>query len=352
MDKTLRVQPKSKMMKTLLSQNLLFLLACSLCLIIQGCEKVPEDDCTNSSPSTPTEKRILQFLDGIERHTLKSSVLYDKSEGIWLLEASANYVYVNPEEKGSDFMKGRADFPVHLENDKLSGTALAELYTQISDTLYTSLAEYALDNPYLEYLDFSWTESNGQEYLRMDFAFGGGSHPINPAGSFTAEDWWWYGLGMGQCNGAVCCAGKDAATQMMWKATYNISYPFGHAYFTDIDAVLINNPVDLPANHPNPNYCYFPTFYNTSQPPYDINFHTCLSPFEMNYHFNQILDMIPVYRPFIDPSDPGLGRKDFAGLIIIPISTSNANGYQVIDHMTLLLYGISNASSQTTPYAW
>lgn len=341
-------------MKTL--QVAILMISIITAFTLVQCDKIADDTAKpmqQDASSNQVVERITKFIDKIEGKQMKSSEEYSREESEWLLEASANYLYVRPEADCDEIYKGEALLSVALSNDKVNGQQIAALYSQIVDTLSGFVSHLNLNEPALQMLDMKWVDSNGQSSLKMTFIFGsGGGGPINLPGNFGSSDWWWYGMGMGKCNGQVCCTGKDAATQIMQLVRWNMPYPMYHSFFTDIDGILLSNPIDLPPNHPDPNYCYFPTFYNTSQPPYDSSFHLCLSPLEMNYYYNQLISMINPFKPYIDPNNPSLGKKSFAGTIIIPVTTQNSNGYEVVEHMTILLYGKSNGSITLPAYDW
>lgn len=331
-------------------------LALALAFGMSNCNKINPADTPELQQSEfsrdPAETRILNFLDALQTDGLKSTEEYEKEEGIWLLESSFNYVFVDPISEGEELIRGEVKIPLCLSGGKVNASQLCEVYAKFSDSLYAKAAEYSLENLYLDGLNLEWVTEDETTYLRMDYAFGGGSYVSNHSGDFGSEDWWWYGMGMGRCNGTVCCAGKDAATQLMWKSSLNIAYPVGHSYFTDIEAVMVTNPKVLPPNSGNPNYCFYPLFFNINQPPFDTNFHMCLSPFEMNYYYNQIQQIIPAYKPLADPTNPGLGYKTYAGVIVLPSSYTNAQGDLVVEHMALILYGISHTSTNWQAHQW
>lgn len=331
-------------------------LSAAVFLLAASCSKTelahPSEDNRNNIQQDNTEERILGFLDEVTTGRLKSSTTYDLDESIWLLESSLTYSLADPSQEGSEIIRGEARIPVPVTNQELTSEAIVSLYTSLYDTLYSAASQSGHQDIYLEYLNLSWDEDNGDKCIRMEYAFGFGIQLINPSSPFGPDDWWWYGMGMGKCNGIVCCSGKDATTEIMRKIMYNMAIPFGHAYFTDVETVILRNPLDLPAGSPAPNFCFFSIFYNTSEPPFDTSFHTCLSPVEMNYYYSNIQQLIPQNKPFVDPTNPSLGFKVPMGIYLVPSEYYNSNGNLVVEHILFLLYGVSHTSTSWQAHQW
>ncbi|HRZ77086.1 MAG TPA: hypothetical protein P5248_06950 [Bacteroidales bacterium] len=299
------------------------------------------------------ETRIIEFLSMIqEDHLQKSSTCLEVEECLWLMESSLTYSLADPLRESADIFSGKSRLEISATGPSLPLQTVALMYQALSDTLFAVVSKNGLQDAFLEFVDLKWVTEDGQVFVTMDYAFGHGGIPSYLSSSFGPQDWWWYGMGMGRCNGMVCCQGKDATTEIMRKAMLNLSTPLGHAYYTDIEAVIVRNPNGPYSSSIDPNYCFYPIFYNTTHPPFDSTFHTCLSPQEMNFHYTQIQSLITQNRPLADPLDPSLGFKQPVGIALLPSEYYDAHGYYVVEHILFMFYGISHTSATWTPYAW
>lgn len=344
------------MKRRIFSYGVLWMLAGLVLLPLGSCKKEPLAEVDGQVMLVDeTERKVKDFIAKVEKRKMKSGEEFEKEESLWLLEASGNYVYVNYQEEGEDIIRGECYFPVTFDNnEKIDGLALSEVWADIADTLSAIAALAAGEEIHLKFLDMSWETQESQDYLKLEYTFvrGGTGAPWSPNADWGPDAYWWYAMGWGMCNGNVCCTGKDATTEMSRRFMLNMAYPTNHKYFTDIEIVPLMNPINLPPGSPNPNFCYFNTFYSTNQPPFDTTHHLCLSPTEMNFHYHKINSLIPTLKPLEDPQNPISNPKTFAGIIFIPVQTLNNNGYEVASHTVLLLYGISHPSPSWLPHGW
>lgn len=339
----------------MVSYGVLWMLAVGVLLPLGSCKKEPLTEVEGQELGMDeTERKVKDFIAKVEKRKMKSGEEFEKEESLWLLEASGNYVYVNPEEDGEDIIRGECYFPVSFNNDKIDGMALSEVWADIADTLHGIATQASGEEIHLKFMDMDWENLDGQDFLKIEYTFvrGQTSAPWSVNANWGPDAYWWFAMGWGMCYDTVCCTGKDASTEITRRVMMNMGYPLNHKYFTDLEYVPLINPVDLPANSPDPNFCYFNTFYSTNQPPFQATHHLCLSPTEMNYHYHKIVSLIPGLKPLVDPQNPGLGHKVFAGIVFVPVHTMNSNGYEVASHTALLLYGISHGSSTWIPYGW
>ncbi|MBE0641257.1 MAG: hypothetical protein IH599_04425 [Bacteroidales bacterium] len=283
---------------------------------------------------------------------MKSTLSYDKEEGIWLLESSLTYSLANPSREGSEVLGGTLKLQVPPCSTSISATQLGTIYANLYDSLFSVVSRNELQDAYLEFINLDWTAEENSNFITLEYMFGYGGAASYANSPYGPDDWWWYGMGMGRCNGVVCCQGKDATTEIMRKTLLNMAIPFGHAYFTDVEVVIVRNPMDLPQGNPDPNHCYFPLFYSNGSPAYDTSFHSCLSPFEMNYYYGSIQSLMSQNRPYINPLDPSQGLKVPVGILLVPSEYLNSHGYSVLEHILFIFYGISHPSAQWQPHSW
>lgn len=336
-------------------KHLLIVSTLSLLAALVACSKtdLPEMDIHDNTLMPSTEKRITDFIElARQDNPIKSTTTYSKEEGIWLLESSLTYSLANPSMEGSEALSGSFSLQIPPFETSIPASELVSLYGNLYDSLFSVVSRNTLQDAYLEFVNLDWNTEGSTNQLKLEYVFGYGGASSYANLPYGPDDWWWYGMGMGRCNGIVCCQGKDATTELMRKSLLNLSVPLGHAYFTDVEAIIVRNPQDLPPGSPDPNYCFFPVFYNNSSPPFDSSFHTCLSPYEMNYYYGSIQSLIPQNRPFVDPQDPSQGYKVPMGIILVPSEYFTNAGHLVVEHILFIFYGISHPSSQWQPYSW
>jgi len=336
--------------------SVMILTAPCILFLFPACEKEADmEAATLLRPPTkedPTENKVLEFLASTKDPTQKSGEMIPAEEGLWLLEAALNYALVNPFDKGTEIHEGTIRIPFPAGNSSLPASLLASIFSRITDSLQLLAFNSGIVVPALDRLDLERNNTTLNDTIFIHYCFTGGSPPTGYLEPFGQDDWWYYGMGSGRCNGFSGGTGKDATTELLRKAYANMAYPTGHSFFTDLETVIVRNPLQLPGNGPDPNYCFFPVFYNTNNPPYDNSFHDCLCPDEMNYYYDNLLCLQQAYKPLVDPTNPSLGTKDFAGYFLIPSVYINNNGFLVIEHILFLTYGISHTAIHWTAYHW
>ena len=337
-------------------------------LLFTSCSKEGEQPKEKqiSMEDLQVENRILNFKEEMqlakedELH-LKNDSLVDKDTLVWYIEASLNYLFCSLDTMSKITYQDSLDFSldcngVYIDYEQLVNTyfSVFEAIQNKNQNCQTSGEKMLLID--VEFLINDLKSNNG--ILKVSTTISSISSGFLEA--FGEYDYWEH-MGADASYGGYCdgpfegtSTDSDAAEQIQNKLMGRISLPSEHSYFTDISTIYIE-----------PGYSYIfedpqygcPSFDNPNDETncdnmYDRllfhsysgwpNYHTCLSPVEMNFYLNNlqiiIYDILPdYYAIYLD--EKIFATVDLHGDLIANISSTAL-------HRGYVSYGISHSSSQ------
>lgn len=337
----------------------MLLLATGMAWFGTSCNKdpLPEKEKAGVALAFDVEQKLTRFIDysqtlASEPRLKSGGDPLETEEAIWLIEAAINYAYANNLEKGDLLTLDTFKMVLSTNGGGLSEADAAYAFLSIFDTLDAKADLLGQTPKKLDMFDIATAEeSAGQVEVEVCYSFSSLVPPPNPFDPFTTTDWWWFGYGMGRCDGSGTGHGQDAAGLMTLKLNNTLPVPVNQHFYTDLEKKLFTVDLYLPfPQGVNPNYCACPLFYSTEATPWAAGFHMCLSPDEMNFHNNSMVNLMAQARPFIDPGNPSQGYKHIVFAMVIPTERTNAGGYKEVSHALMVFYGVAHSSNNYQPY--
>ncbi len=235
----------------------------SLLLVINACKK--NNAVIEQKSMDPTEQKILNFKEKM-KNTNKSDETMSIDSAVWYIEAALNYTYSDIE--ANELL--RIDsfiFPIVLnENDEVLNSEIQNWYIQFDNQFIDLITENKVQFTDIELISGSGKSKNGALKANVTVS----NILVNPL-IFGTTDYWDACFNGGKCgpyNGQQ--TGKDASTQLTYKANLSRAYP-ANGYITDINTISFEN-YELEWM----DYLWFE--HGTGNPPV-----ACLDPDEMNY---------------------------------------------------------------------
>ena len=262
------------------------ILLAGFAFLFSACDKQSNMEMENSldlNKDQQLAKKIETFLSKIE-NPYKSGETFTVDDAVWNTEAGLNFSYG---DAGSAIHKTTVDscfVEIPVENDQVELTDLAGAYDAIEEAVLEFYDN--ADASFIIAMDVKVAENlNKSSTVTLKTTTTVSSGPVYPGSPFEEWDYWYWGFGQGYCDGdsANVDSDSDAAEEIQFKIHQRKAVPGGKHYFTDVQEV----PID-PYSHPNPNDNipndnYYDNLMYSNYEGYP-NFHSCLSPDEMNFY--------------------------------------------------------------------
>jgi len=244
----------------------------------------------HKSNDKDVENAILSFNAALQSKNENESV-YQVEDAVWLLEAGLNYNYCS----NMNVYKQRLTDSLMLNLEKNAGglidfadvqVAYDEMVSHMS-AAYHSIAD---EEKMPIVADIELIEHDADNVvLKLKAVFGYElANTAKNLNDFGSTDWWMWAFDEGKCNGYTGTG--DAAQQINGKLNYELIQPVG-TYFTDVDTANVWDPTLFP----NPDddtqhdgYYDYLLFYSNS--------HSCMSPDEMNFHWDGTRTVMNTYE--------------------------------------------------------
>lgn len=306
---------------------LLSLFALSV-FVIFSCKKIlePEKQPVMTNPTSATEQRIRDFLDGTNQ--MKGEQTYTIEEAIWYCEASLNFTYAIYDSTFNFLSHETCRLSIDLnENSTVNENELMDAYEKLVDSLESHYDGILTTPKHVMICDVKYDGvTSGQLDISMISVIAFGTSP-SPYGSFGPTDYWWSGDEDGKCNGYSGIG--DATTALENKMNNTLVAPAENVriYYTDIESVEYVNPEDYP-------YEYGPRglrgyAFADDDPEAGVQ---CLPPGELNFYISN--NGIPY---IIDDNDT-FEDLEFCEIDVIWDYLNDPNDYYE-EHFYTLMYG-------------
>ena len=256
---------------------------------------------------------------------------------IWYINSALNYSYTFPYIEYYNCFTDSAFVTMKISDDMVTITELGNTYRDIEDVLREHFFSIENTNKHIVNIYMEETESCENNSIEFKIVSEVGvynteksttvSNTDNPFGS---TDWWSFGLGMGKCNTYSGYVGWDAAKKISKAVNTKLVPQSFTYYFTN------TKKIPTPINS-----------YTTSSIPQGMEHYFfrsenyCISPQNMNYYYNRLLEVVDYYKP--------AGKTLQTVLLIgeiIPGIGKNSEGFHYIDK---LWYGVKH-KRETTPF--
>ena len=249
----------------------------TLILSFNACKK--ENAIIESKIIDPTEQKILNFKDKLKSGN-KSEETMTVDSAVWYIEAALNYTY--SDVKASEVYKiDSIIIPIVLnEDEEVFFSDIQNMYNLFEDELTIIIAGNKVQLTDIEFI----SGINKSEAGALKATILVSNLLINPL-VFGSTDYWDACFNGGKCgpyNGQQ--VGKDATTQLSYKANLSRSYP-ANGYITDINTIYFeNNELEWI------DFLWFEQ--GTGNPPV-----ACLDPGDMNYWLGKVKLLASNYKP-------------------------------------------------------
>jgi hypothetical protein len=254
-------------MKKIISISAFLLITC---ILFTACTK--DEAITEETILDPTEQKILDFKAKLESPE-KSNETMTVEEAVWNIEAALNYSY-NDLNANAFISYNLIRIPIQLsDNGEIEFDEITSTYFELESLLTGFIGENSLSLADIEFIENKNKSDEGE--LKMTTIVKGSIPNLQDFGS---TDYWkaiWEEGKCGEYTGQE--VGKDAATQLMYKANLTRSAPID-GYITDIETIY-----DFCGLYPWDEDYLFHAYGsgNTIQ-------NSCIEPNEMNYWLNQL----------------------------------------------------------------
>jgi len=253
----------------------------------------------HKSNDKDVENAILSFNAALQSKN-ENQTVYQLDDALWLLEAGLNYNYCS----NMNVYKQRLTDSLMLNLEKNAGglidfadvqVAYDEMVSHMSAAYHSIADEEKM--PIVADIDLIEHDA-GNVVLKLKAVFGYElANTAKNLNDFGSTAWWKWGLDLGKCNGYTGTG--DAANEIDAKLYFELIQPVG-TYFTDVEpkydikAWNYPNPDD---DNPNDGYFDYLMFCSGN--------HNCLSPDEMNFHWDGSRAVIYMYESDGGPRPAG-----------------------------------------------
>lgn len=275
-------------------------------LIFASCSKVIEiepnkpniqsTNCRESNDST----FIIEINGFIENLANPENVPdMNINDVVYFIEATLNYKHADPSDLDyEDIIEGEFTKNYELTGEgNLVFSDVVSIYNEYYAELSNVYSTISYEDKLLLITDVELVE--GQNQIKLHFVFGAGNVSLQTNFEFRSTDYWYYGGGLGKWGAySGQGIGSDAADQLtkmyLSYRAYNSNVPIGRPVATNVNNVtlvagfgnLIINPND---DNPQDNWFDYLLFHGYNG---WSNYHTGLSPYEMNFYFNALINII------------------------------------------------------------
>jgi|AntRauTorcE11898_2_1112593.scaffolds.fasta_scaffold05758_2 hypothetical protein len=265
---------------------LTIILLSAIAVVFSACEKqnsAIDDKIVAPESDLNIEKQIQDFLANVE-NPQKDGETLSIEEAVWNIEAGLNYTNIETPEQFGNILIDSAKIDIPVSDGFISMDDIAIAYAMFEDSLSNFYS--SLDENYLKYVtDISVIETNNKSNTITFKSTSLASRP-NPV-SITSDDYWYWGWELGMCDGSGAYVGRDAADRIMQVANNNVAVPVNgdYVYPTSIETISFDAPELPDPNNPYGNYMLFQDAQEQEL------FHHCMSPNEMSYYYNSLLQI-------------------------------------------------------------
>ncbi|MDP2237377.1 MAG: hypothetical protein Q8J88_13175 [Bacteroidales bacterium] len=277
---------------------LYFLTVLTTVLLFTSCskEQFKNEDQVNTvdqlQTTTDTESKIIAFRESIDavrnNPNLKSdNAIMIPDDAEWFVEALANYTYGNAGYERTDLVIDSAVFVVPVSGGNIALTDVQVLYDEAVSKLSAQYSAINAENKQLVFADITLREvDENTATFALTSGFG-----TNEEEQYVIDYAWYWGWELGRCDSSGLGVGLDAADIIMSKANRLISVPSGNSYYTSV-SYRTKWYWEVPTNtNPYGPYMLFHDFQAGTL------IHRCLSPEEINYYRNRIIEIGNMYKP-------------------------------------------------------
>nr|NQU93343.1 hypothetical protein [Bacteroidota bacterium] len=231
-----------------------------------------------------------------ENPKMKSGETMQVDSVVWYCKAALNYTYARAGVPFDKISCDSATITIPSSNGKVQISDLPSIYQQFHDSLGAKFHAVQSEDKNLVMVNLTIEESfeTGTD-VTLYAATSEGTPVTYGYGLFGAEDYWYWGGGLGKCDiyqGQYW--GQDATTELQYKINHPIStYPPGTYFIPDTytDWIYTWNYED--PNSPNGYYRLF-LWEGLWQPQEE----PCLSPDELNYYlYDGVEYIMEDYKP-------------------------------------------------------
>ncbi len=236
------------------------------------------------------EQQIIQFKNQLS-DTKKSGEIVELDSAIWYINSALNYTYTFPYIEYSDYFTDSAFVTMKISDDAVTFTELVKTYRNIEKVLREQFFSIKNTNKHLVTIDIEETDNCENSTIEFKIISEVGvyntekstkmSNTDNPFGS---TDWWSFAFGDGKCHGYSGGAGWDAAKKISYAVRNKLLPNSIMYYFTDPKVFWEILPY---SSSSIPNGMGYYLYWGTP----------CVSPQNMNYYYNRLLEVVDYYKP-------------------------------------------------------
>ncbi|MCF8233143.1 MAG: hypothetical protein K9J27_13275 [Bacteroidales bacterium] len=327
------------------------IIAFVLALLFSGCEKsnqpVNENNEGISEEDLKTSEKIKSFLNKME-HPQKSDEVLSLDESVWNTEAGLNYSYGDAGTEIESVETDSCFVDVTLTDGGITMDDLSEVYSMIEDSVLSFYNTFSGQH-HIVVSDVQLIETpQKSSSVTFKTTTAVSSNPTYPCTGFDEWDYWVWAASGGYCAGdsANVQSDSDAANEIEKQINKCKAVPAGDYYYTDVEEKEL-----LYYEHPNPNdsnpddnFFDYLVFENWEFLP---NYHTCLSPQEMNFYLDGTETVI-YNTPNDSPPGERPENKDFISVDLWGTLFPDLDATRIFHH-GFIEYGILHASPPDPP---
>ncbi|MCK4662190.1 MAG: hypothetical protein KAT68_04955 [Bacteroidales bacterium] len=232
------------------------------------------------------EQQIIQFKTQLS-DSKKSGEIMELNSAIWYIDAVLNYSYTFPFIEYYNYSSSNTLVTMDISDDNVAFSELVETYNEIEDIVRNHFFSIENENKHLVTISLVVTENSTDNIIEFKVVSEVGLYNTEKSADiindnpFGSTDYWYYGNELGKCGSYSGSEGWDAAKKIASKVKSTLLHHSFMYYFTDeYWPPLPIMPNDLPSNL---------ELYHMGD--------DCLSPNEMNYHYNEMLEIVDHFSP-------------------------------------------------------
>jgi hypothetical protein len=302
------------------SFNKFFLLIIMGGVILTSCNKTETSPVNSINLQTASDAELEQQIINFRTTMLDSRKSATEGEmnfgdAVFLMEAAFNYsngfAYL-------DYKTTKTDTAIlqieHGALSEISMDKLSELFKNVNNAIFQHFTDFEGENKHLLYVDLNIQTNNAgfELYVMPTFgevnsqkSDGTGSSNLSPvfgtATPFGSNDYWSIISGFGTCGSASgivpYSANRDAGTELNIKINANKYIRPMYYYWSDVTTVGSIYPQDYPNTFTLDAASNYKEYLLPNECETNANYHNCLTPSEMNFHYNGGMYIVNVNKP-------------------------------------------------------
>lgn len=222
-------------------------------------------------------------------------------DAIWGIEALMNIKYAMPAIEFTDMQKQLAVVPINTNQGVLSNQEVATAYAQVKEALQTHInSVYSSNERSFIAIDLESTTVNNSPSIQVVSYIRKKTNVVPPlADVFGETDYWFWGNGLGRCNGLPGGDDEDAADQLFKELNARRPLPPNFLSFTNLE-----NKSIFPEDPYGADYFNYNNTNNDPQRQYliysfsgPININHCFSPATMDWFYDNWVTAINDLKP-------------------------------------------------------